>query len=454
MSFFSSILGAAAPVVGGIFGGPAGAAIGGLLGGAVSGGSQQSGSTTATQQQQLDPRMQAILYGDGAAANKGLLSQITGLQGQPQTPGMAGFGGNIDSYMKDYAGQNLPLMQNAATRLTNGAISAPRVDTALAQYGERASAAQANAAGINAPAQNNLNLSGAYDKMINGDAGANPYLTKALQSGVDQTNASYQKNQADLTNNLQRNVLPGIRSNSVLAGQYGGSRQGIAEGNAIGDYTNQLSNSNLQLGLANSANTTGAQAQAFNQGQDRSLAALNNLSGQQYGVAQQNAQMQQQANLANAGFQQAANSQNSSNAQQMNLTNAGFQQQSGLANQQAQMGTNQLNSANTATGAGISAGLLGQAYNMGTANDAYDRTKTGQVAGLLAPFTGLGGSSTSTQPYYTNPVGNALGGAAGALGMYNSYKQVTGGAKSGQLANPGQAPAGYDWGSMLSGYGG
>ena len=125
---------------------------------------------------------------------------------------------------------------------------------------------------------------------------ANPYLTNALQAGVDMTNASFQKN-AGYAKDALDSALTGIRGNSVLAGQYGSSRQGVAEGSALKSYTDQLNNSSLQLGLANSANTTGAQAQAFNQGQDRSLAATQGLSAQQYGVAGQNAGYTQQARL-------------------------------------------------------------------------------------------------------------------------------------------------------------
>jgi hypothetical protein len=42
-------------------------------------------------------------------------------------------------------------------------------------------------------------------------------------------------------NNLQRNILPGIRSGAMAAGGLGGSRQGIAEGIAIGDSQRGLS---------------------------------------------------------------------------------------------------------------------------------------------------------------------------------------------------------------------
>lgn len=46
MSLFKSIIGAAAPIVGGIFGGPVGAAIGGAIGGAISGPRIQPASFT------------------------------------------------------------------------------------------------------------------------------------------------------------------------------------------------------------------------------------------------------------------------------------------------------------------------------------------------------------------------------------------------------------------------
>lgn len=41
-------------------------------------------------------------------------------------------------------------------------------------------------------------------------------------------------NTAGITTNLQENILPGIRNNAVGAGQFGGSRQGVAEGVAAG----------------------------------------------------------------------------------------------------------------------------------------------------------------------------------------------------------------------------
>lgn len=379
--------------------------------------SGKGGSTTSSNQQQLDPRMQAILYGDGSSGS-GLLGQVAGLAGQPRAAGLGTFGGAADNYLAQYGASNLANSQTAANHLTN------QISTPFASVTSNAEAVASPSAQIKAPSQNSLDLKGAYDRFINGNAGANPYLTKALQAGVDQTNASFAKNQGTLTDTLQRSVLPSIRSAAVAAGGYGGSRQGIAEGNAIGDFTRQLNDSNTALGLANSANTTGAQAQSYNQGQDRSLSATQQLGGQQYQTALTQAQMDNQ--MA---------SQNSAQAQQTNSQNAGMYQQTNLANQQAQLASNQLNSANTATGVGLQSGLLGSAYNYGTANDAYDRTKLGQIAGTVGQFTGYGGSSSNTQPYFTNPFGSAVGGATAGLGLYNAYKNAGGGSSSNFLNN-------------------
>lgn len=385
MSFGLTAVGAGALMAGGA------AVYSATKGSGGSGGG--SGSTTTQQQFTVDPRMQSYLYGDdGTVYGSGLLGRVATMGNEQEAGGLKGFGQDMDSYLRQTGASNQAASQHAAQGLQGSNIAAPSMYT-----GSRTDAAK-----VAAPGQNNLDLTGAYGRMINGDAGANPYLTHALQSAVDQTNASYQKNQTDLTNNLQRNILPGIGSDAVLAGQYGGTRQGIAQGNALSDYTNQLNNSNLQLGLANSANTTGQQANAFNQGQDRSLNALNTLSGQQYGVASQNAQMQQAANSQNSAQQQAAMQ----------------------ANLQAQMGTNQLNSTNQAAGIGLSSGLTGQMYGYSQNQDNYDRGVTGQVVNQYAPFTGLGGGSSTSTPYFTNPVGNAIGGATAGLGLYNAYNQA------------------------------
>lgn len=435
--------------------GLSGGAVAGIVGAGASllggGGSKQTGTQTQSTQAAIDPRMGQFLYGDGVTSG-GALNNIIQQGDTAQKAGTAAYGSGMDDYLGQYGRGQFDTSVRAADALQNSNINAPQMQAAQAGATPAMQAAQSQAASINAPAQNGVNTASAYNNMINGNAGANPYLTNALQSAVDQTNASYQQNQTSLTNNLQRNILPGINSSAQLSGQYGGTRQGIAQGNAIGDYTNQLNNSNLQLGLANSANTTGQQATAYNQGQDRALSAMNTLSGQQYGVATNNAQLQQQSNLQNAQLQNTANATNYAGQQQTSLANAGYQNTANSNNLQAGLNTNQLNSANQATGINAASGLLGTAYTQAQNNNNYDLNRAGQVTGLLSPFTGLGASSTTSSPLYTNPTGNALGGATTALGLYNSYNQANPkAALNGSTANN-QYSGGNDGWTDSSGY--
>ena len=416
---------------------------------------KQSGTQTQTSQQQLDPRIQSMLFGDGTDANKGLLAQYQGYLGQQPGVGTQTYGNVAQNFLQGQSGGITNQLQSAASGLLGGQITAPTYNAAQsAGNGGRADILWNSGAKVDAPAQNSIDLTGSYNKFINGDAGANPYLTNALQAGVDATNAGYNKNVSTLTDQLQRSVLPGIRSNAVLAGQYGGSRQGIAEGNAIGDYTKQLNENNAQLAATNSANTIGAQAQSFNQGQDRALAATQGLGAQQYGVASQNAGNQQQANLQNQTIGNNTTQFDSTQRQQNNQFNAGLAQQQIQSNQGAMLNTNALNSNNNLGGIAALSGLLGSQYGVAQNQDNAGINRAGQVNGLLAPYLGANGSTVNSAPLYSNTGANILGGATAGLGLYNGIKN------SGLLGNYGSstsssfptAPAGY-WGSdIMSAY--
>jgi hypothetical protein len=65
---------------------------------------------------------------------------------------------------------------------------------------------------------------------------SNPYMAQAMQAAVDPI---YQR--------LERQTLPGIGSGAVAGGQYGGSRQGIAEGLAMSDANRLALNTTSQM---------------------------------------------------------------------------------------------------------------------------------------------------------------------------------------------------------------
>lgn len=80
-----------------------------------------------------------------------------------------------------------------------------------------------------------------------GGAGRNPYLQSGFAPPWDNANPNTQwmagQISQGVTDHLQRNLLPGIRSAASAAGGLGGSRQGIAEGIAVGDAAKGLSSS-------------------------------------------------------------------------------------------------------------------------------------------------------------------------------------------------------------------
>jgi hypothetical protein len=403
MGFFKDLLGAAAPIVGSTFG-PLGAAVGGAIGGAIS-GSGAPRSTTTSVQNQLDPRAQAILYGDGTAGNRGLLSQYQDMLNTAQDPRLTKFGNANLDYLAQNGGQDIGAVRNTATRLMGG-NAAPTMSAASV-------GAPAWAVGnmVNAPSQNNLNLSSSYDSFINGQAGANPFLTGAIGRGINQSNNAFQAMQQDSTKNLLENVLPSIRGGAIASGQYGSSRQGIAEGRALGDFSTQQQRAISQFGQNNTDAAVAAQAGAYDADRNRQLAATQGLGSQQYGVAQQNAATRNAAEFTNVGQQNATNENYANRLQAANL-----------ANLQAQLTTNSQNQSGVLAGAGLLSGLGSSAYGIGTNQDAYALNRAGQVNSLLAPYLSLGGSSTSTQPLYSNTAGNALGGATAALGLYNQFR--------------------------------
>lgn len=405
MGLFSSILGAAAPIVGGIFGGPVGAAIGGAVGGLASSANAPSSTTTnqnsttnSTSQQSVDPRIAQLLFGGNG--QQGLLNNIQNQFNAPaQSTGSAFLGELGNNYLLGSSGEELNRLRNANYDLLQG-NRAPTIG-----------AAQFDAAQINAPSQNALNLSPAYQNFIYGNAAENPYLKQSLQSGINQSNQAFQTQLGDITNNLQRNILPGIRGNAIASGQFGSSRQGIAEGLAASDLNRQATNAAQQLGLANISATTGAQANAFNQGQDRSLSALQNLSGQQYNTALTQAQLNQQAAAANAAARQAADNTN---------VNAGLATQA-----QNQAG-------NIAGQQGLS-NLLSFANQASNVSNNANINRLGQLGGLVSPFLGVNSSVTNngtttgaaTQPLYQNTAGNILGGALTGVSLLNQFGNLS-----------------------------
>ena len=435
MGFLKDLVGIAAPIAGTIIGGPVGGAIGGALGGLAS-GSNQPKSHTTTQQQQLDPRIEQMLFGNGGD-NKGLLSQYQGFLNQPRSDAATGFANANAQYLNNNGAADLAATRGAAYQAMQG-NTAPSMQAA--QSGGATASLPAYAVGtqVQAPSQNNIDLSGSYNSLINGAPGANPYLTGSIQKGINQSSNAFGNMVTDAKAATQ-DVLGSIRGNSVLAGQFGGSRQGIAEGKAIDSMNTNLARAASQFGQNNTDAAVAAQAGAYDADRNRQLAATQGLGAQQYGVAQQNAAYAQQAQMQNVQNSFDASKTNASLAQQNQQFNAGLQQQTGLANQQSQLATNGQNTSAGLAGAGLLSGLLGNASNQVNANDNWGLGRAQGVNSLLQPYLGANSSSSSTQPVYNNQTGNALGGAM----LGGQIAGLFGGGGFSSLFGPGTIGAGF-----------
>jgi hypothetical protein len=177
----------------------------------------------------------------------------------------------------------------------------------------------------------------------------NPYLDQMSQSVTNQ-----------VTENLNRNILPGISSAAIATGGYGGSRQGVVEANAMKDANQGLSNSLTAMRYGDYGDTLNRQ-----------------LS--KYGMDQ--------------GFYTAQRGQDL--------------QQTGLGASIFQMG---------------SQGMLGQGqgvYNLGLTQQQAPWQALQGFAGASQPYTGFG---STTQNQTGSGAAGFLGGAIGGSQLYQMWK--------------------------------
>jgi hypothetical protein len=351
----------------------------GSIGGALisKNGSKQSGNLTTTHA--LDPRFDSMFF--GANGQDGLLGQYQTLMNKPQDSRLQDFGNANLSYLSGQGGVNLGHMTQAADKLLNPMqVQAPGV----------APPAWAQGSMVQAPGQNGIDLTGAYKDMVYGAPGSNSFLTGAIQKGINQSSNAFGNMVTDAKQATQ-DVLGGIRSNAVLAGQYGGSRQGIAEGKAIDSMNTNLARATSQFGQNNTDAAVAAQAGAYDSDRNRALAAMSGLGAQQYATA-----------FKNADTRNAAEFMNVANHNQINENYANRAQQANLANQQASMN-------GAVQGAGLLGGINSGAYTAGQNMDNYALGRAQAFNGLMTPW--LGATGSSTQPLYENKAGNMLGGA-------------------------------------------
>jgi hypothetical protein len=304
--------------------------------------------------------------------------------------------------------------------------------------------------------------------------GANPYTPQTLGNPFTYTPSPYLGEMANtirqqVTDNLQRNILPGIGSAAIAAGGYGGSRQGVVEANALKDantglsgalsnlygqdYNNAMSRNlqryqadqgynlgvgNLGLGFQNSAQNFalglgGLANQRYGQDQNFAL-GVGNL-----GVNAYQAQTTRDLGTGNLGlgYYNAANNyalgagnlglgyQNSNQNYALGLGNLGLGYQNSLQNfytaqrgqdmQGVQLGANLFQQGNTGMqqqGQGL--------YNLGLTQQQAPWSVVGNYTNTVSPFTGFGNTTNATPG---NAGAGALGGALVGAQLYNLFNK-------------------------------
>lgn len=208
----------------------------------------------------------------------------------------------------------------------------------------------------------------------------NPYLPQMEESIRTQ-----------MTDNLQRNVLPSIGTSAVAAGGYGGSRQGVLEANALKDMNQGLSNSLASLNYGDYNNAMNRQLQQYGMNQNYNL-GLGNLN-----LGMQNSLQNYNLGLGNLALGNQNSMQNF------------YSTQRGQDMQQMQLGANLFQMGNQ--------GMLGQGqflYNLGLTQQQAPWQVMGNYTNTLSPFTGYGSTSG-------NPFAGAIGGALTGAQLYNIF---------------------------------
>lgn len=300
------------------------------------------------------------------------------LEGQQLTPQIQQAANLYSNYVMNRATDpNMDLAQRGAGEIMLGAFDTnfnPVANTTFQNISTPQTSLRAARAG-----QGALDPTRAMQSMLSGRPD-NPYLDQQAAAITGQ-----------LTRNLNENVMPGLRSEALASGQYGGSRQGIAEGLAASRL-----NQDLAPALTNLYGT------AFENAQQRKFGTASQLNDQAF----QNA-------VGNANRQFAGNQFNASN----NLANQQFNANLGLQNNAQQMQRNQANLGNRLQGLNVLQGTnamqdqnFANYLNAIRAPQDFNFQNLQNHAGILQGASGMGG--TQSQTTYKNPFAGALGGAA------------------------------------------
>jgi hypothetical protein len=247
----------------------------------------------------------------------------------------------------------------------------------------------------------------------------NPYLNSINQGNINQSMQGYN----DMLQNLNQQVMPSINSDAFAAGQYGGSRQGIAQGLAMQQAernARDLTQSNVaagsqlfgnayqnaqqnMYGTANSLMSLAGQNTQFNANSLNDISKLNannNLQNEQFGATNINDILKFNANnnLQNSQF-------NTTNLNNMEQFNAGNMLQKGQFDTGQQNNMEQFNAANLLQNNQYGANLENQ-FALSNAKNAADVSTANAGYTTQAGLTNANNSLSQSQ-FNANAYNNA-----------------------------------------------
>lgn len=428
---------------------PSQAALMGLSGMAVQGNPIYNSLTGMASGQYINPSTNPALQGTISAATDPLVRQFQtatapGIDSAMEAAGRYGSGAagnaqdiaqrNLGTALSNTTSQIVNNAYNTGLQATLGAGQAlgSAYNTGVANAGNLATAAgQLGQAGVsNAANITNQGLATGGNLTQAQLALQNQALGNAYSIGGGLTGQGY-----NLGANILNQGFAGAGNLGAQAGAlYGGGASALGQ---AGQLYNQAG------GLYGTAGGLYNQAgQIANQGGNINLGAgtLAGQAGQLGAGGYQNQAAILQAALAGAGGLYGSAGQLTGNtlAQAMSGLGTG----GGLANQ-GMIGAGNLYSS---LGGLANTGTMNLASMYGAAPQFANYPETQMTSAINAPwlpmqnYAGLlgnpqGGSSTTQQPYFNNPLANALGTGLGGLGLYNGLNTATGGGLSSGLGS-------------------
>lgn len=354
---------------------------------------KSSGSQTTVQKSDPWSGVQPYLIGQAGGINPETgqkMESIPGLYNEAlhnyQSGGWTGQMGNLANWQQ----QNLSGRQGQVDQLGGAAQSVMG-----GAYNANPSAVQ-NIAGANPVNAQQVDPTQAFASM--GAANPTGSIAQMLTGQVNTQTLDpvVQSAARRLGETYSEQVMPQIRGQAVAAGQYGSSRQGIAEGLASKALTNSVGD--MSANMYNNA---------YNTAQSNMYGTANNMAGLGLNSANQNANRDLAAQTTNAS--------NSLNTQQFNA-NLGLQNNSQAMQASNQNLQNLLQGANLmGTSNALQDNNYSQMMSLLQSPNAYNQSNLNNYANLINSGAGAGGTSTSQTPTSSNPIASGLGGAlAGA----------------------------------------